>query len=194
MLSPEEAAELLRSRKLSSNLKRDGASNLQLSEKCIQSSAGPSSNNRTLLRWVKSCFLGIGRTEEENPSMTSLEESDESVKVVDLRSAQDFSDLHIHGAHQISLDGPTPGAAGGVDLFANAGAVHAVWTNLQMLFKTYPVAELFSQAKCHSTTIIILCYNGEVSRLATSILRGKGVEAFSIRGGVEELWKVIDVI
>ena len=35
--------------------------------------------------------------------------------------------------------------------------------------------------------VLILCYNGEISRLACSIMRHGGIEAFSVRGGFQTI-------
>lgn len=32
---------------------------------------------------------------------------------------------------------------------------------------------------------IVICYDGETSRLATAVMRARGMEAFSIRGGMQ---------
>lgn len=35
----------------------------------------------------------------------------------------------------------------------------------------------------YNNKILFVCYTGDVSRIAASILRAKGVETFSLRGG-----------
>ncbi|OHW90060.1 cysteine synthase K/M:Cysteine synthase B [Colletotrichum incanum] len=107
-------------------------------------------------------------------------------------SAQDFLYHHIEGAHQMSLDTLCPGAAEGVDLFGDADAVYKVWANLQILLEKPQAVDMLGNAKDYGTPVLVLCYNGEVSRLATSLLRAKGVEALSVRGGSHELWNVLD--
>jgi cysteine synthase A len=67
------------------------------------------------------------------------------------------------------------------DIYADPDAVFMHWTALKSKLE----AEKRMLGSDH--TILVLCYEGEVSRLATSMLRGLGYEAFSIRGGFQAL-------
>lgn len=40
----------------------------------------------------------------------------------------------------------------------------------------------------------MLCYDGDTARVAVSVLRARGVEASSIRGGVKTLWKELPTL
>ncbi|KAJ0159995.1 putative siderophore biosynthesis protein SbnA [Colletotrichum tanaceti] len=194
ILDPRRAADMLSTRRMSNARKEDEAYDTQLSEKSVpvqrRTSRVKSIRKAGFTGWIKTCFKGVESRQKRN----SLQEpkDDESLVVLDLRSAQEFSNRHVEGAHRVSLDALCPGAAAGIDLFGDADAVHRVWTNLQMLFKDGPVVGVLERAKSRGVPVLVLCYNGEVSRLATSMLRGKGVEAFSVGGGADELWKALD--
>ncbi|TQN75117.1 Cysteine synthase [Colletotrichum shisoi] len=193
ILDPRRAADMLNTRRMSDDGKKDEAYDTQLSEKSVpvksRTSGIKSGGKAGFTGWIKTCFKGV----EPHGQGNSLQEAkDESPVVLDLRSAQEFSARHIEGAHRVSLDALCPGAAVGVDLFGDADAVHRVWTNLQMLFKDGPVVGVLERANSRGVPVLVLCYNGEVSRLATSLLRGKGVEALSVGGGADELWKALD--
>lgn len=102
--------------------------------------------------------------------------------ILDVRSPEDFFDGHIRGAHCVSLQGFSSETAGG-DLFEDANAVHWAWTGLRELLGTTPASRIFEQAQKDGVDIIVLCYNGDVSSLATSILRSRGIAASSVLGG-----------
>ncbi|GKT54172.1 cysteine synthase K/M:Cysteine synthase B [Colletotrichum tofieldiae] len=191
ILDPQRAADMLNTRYPSSSGKEDEAYGTQISERSVQNrvAKSKSGNKGGFIGWVKTCFMGI-----EPPGEASSLEGfvQQSLVVLDLRSARDFLRRHIKGAHQMSLDTLCPGAAAGVDLFGDADAVYKVWTNLQILLGEPRTADVLGNVKRHGTPVLVLCYNGEVSRLATSLLRANGVEALSVRGGTDELWKVLD--
>lgn len=59
-----------------------------------------------------------------------------------------------------------------------------LWKRLEETFKV-PSAEL--QALLQGRRVLLLCYDGDSARVATSVLRAKGHEAESIRGGFRAL-------
>lgn len=99
--------------------------------------------------------------------------------MLDLRTAADFSTWHLPGSVNIplqSLDFHTPKP------FSDPQTLEAQWSELETLFSEEKV---ISQLKgCH---VLVICYNGDTARVATSVLRAKGVEADSLRGGYQAL-------
>ncbi|TID07190.1 Cysteine synthase [Colletotrichum higginsianum] len=110
-----------------------------------------------------------------------------SVLVLDLRSQADFEALHLPGSHSVPLEGLTSSLADG-DLFGDAKSVHMVWTQIQKRFDEPRVARRLLSARDNHHTVMLVCYNGDASKLASSTLRAKDYEAFSVEGGIEALW------
>ncbi|KAF4126490.1 Cysteine synthase [Geosmithia morbida] len=96
--------------------------------------------------------------------------------VIDLRQPQDFSALHLPGSTSVPFvhpDTPSP--------FTEPKALGALWTRLEETFQS-PTDEL--RSLMHSRrNLLLVCYDGDSARVATSVLRAKGFEACSIRGG-----------
>ncbi|KAI9150232.1 Cysteine synthase K/M:Cysteine synthase B [Paramyrothecium foliicola] len=110
--------------------------------------------------------------------------------IIDLRDAATFQKEHVAGAHAVTLEGLTPKTANG-DLFGDANAVHWAWSRLRELFDSKETAELLKAAQSSGREVIVVCYDGDASRLATSILRSRGIAASSIEGGWNGLKEIL---
>lgn len=95
--------------------------------------------------------------------------------ILDLRRAEDFEAEHILGARSSPLKNLTSKTG---DIFDDPQALHVYWTNLILKFSDE--AETIGWI---ASPLLVLCYDGEVSRLATSLLRAQGHEAYSVLGG-----------
>ena len=98
--------------------------------------------------------------------------------VIDLRQSVDFAQGSLPGAINIPMpsinsDSPSP--------FFDATQLENTWLTLEKLFAPDTISEL------RGRQALLICYNGDVSRVATSILRAKGIEASNIRGGIKAL-------
>lgn len=62
--------------------------------------------------------------------------------------------------------------------FSDPGVLEAQWVELEKIFKD---DVLVSDLGRHH--VLVVCYNGDSARVATSVLRAKGLEADSVRGG-----------
>lgn len=96
--------------------------------------------------------------------------------VLDLRTAEDFADHHLPGAISrplSSLDSSTPSP------FSDPAVMEAQWKELESVFDLTTVG-LLKHAGC----VWLVCYGGDTSRVATSVLRAKGVTASSLKGGM----------
>ena len=109
--------------------------------------------------------------------------------LLDLRQSGDFAAAHVRGSHSSPLTNLSSKTG---DIFADSDALHMHWTNLRRKFAVEDgedddddvVGRLGSKVKkASSSPLLVICYDGETSRLATSILRAKGHEAFSVLGG-----------
>ncbi|KAF2257922.1 tryptophan synthase beta subunit-like PLP-dependent enzyme [Lojkania enalia] len=98
--------------------------------------------------------------------------------VLDLRQVGDFRKEHIRFSISSPLKdlGPQTG-----DIYSDPEAVFLFWSALKSKI------EAEKERLGSSRTILVLCYEGETSRLATSMLRGRGYEAFSVHGGFRAL-------
>lgn len=115
-----------------------------------------------------------------NPSLTPL--------VLDLRSKVAFRNKHIPGSLSAPLEGLTPNLADG-DLFGDPETVFNVWNSIQTHFSAKEMLRVLKDADWSRRPVVVVCYDGEVSRLATSTLRDRGIEAFSVQGGFSVLQK-----
>lgn len=68
------------------------------------------------------------------------------------------------------------------DIYSDSNALHMHWRNLKSKFEAES-ARLGSK----TSPLLVLCYDGETSRLAVSILRAQGYSAFSVFGGYHAL-------
>lgn len=106
-----------------------------------------------------------------------------NVTVIDLRSSQDFNNGHLPGANNIPLatltaETPSP--------FEDVNVLQTQWKILRAMCD-----ENGELGHLSSTTIsgsnVLLCYNGETSRLATAVMRARGIRAYSGKGGVNAI-------
>ncbi|EEH23453.1 hypothetical protein PABG_05664 [Paracoccidioides brasiliensis Pb03] len=99
--------------------------------------------------------------------------------VIDLRKTVDYESGHLPGAMNVplkSLAAKTPSP------FAEPKVLEAQWLELESVFE-----QVKDSANLNEQRVLVLCYNGDTSRVATSVLRAKGVEADCIRGGYRAL-------
>lgn len=98
--------------------------------------------------------------------------------ILDFRRAADFHRAHLDGALNIPLHSSHSGLP---SPFVDSHVLDSQWRELHDLF-----AQSFLQSQFAGRGLLCLCYDGDTSRVATSVLRAKGFEAESIRGGYEK--------
>ncbi|VUC23400.1 unnamed protein product [Clonostachys rosea] len=92
--------------------------------------------------------------------------------VVDLRAASDFNSLHISG----SINRPLDSLESDTDSpFNQKSVLCAQAREIECIAKDLSTG--------NRVPILVVCYHGETSRLACSILRHRGMEAYSLKGG-----------
>lgn len=114
--------------------------------------------------------------------LQSILRSKQDTTIIDLRQPNDFDMFHLPGAINMPFvhDGtPSP--------FSDAKLLESLWKNLESAFKA-PEAEV--QSLLSGRRVLVTCYDGDSARVATSVLRAKGYEADSIRGGFQALSKM----
>lgn len=100
---------------------------------------------------------------------------DPDTLVIDLRRQADFREWHFPGAFNITLSSMN---ASSPSPFFHPNLLHEQWTELEGLF-----SQSFLQGQFTGRKVLCLCYHGDTARVATSVLRAKGFEAESVRGG-----------
>ena len=107
--------------------------------------------------------------------MADVKQRTLGTRFLDLRQREDFEAEHIPQSMSSPLKSLTPAIR---DLFGDPETLHMIWTRLQTKFIK---GEKGLSPK--RLPIVILCYDGDTSQMATSILRAKGYTAFSVCGG-----------
>ncbi|KAJ5108909.1 hypothetical protein N7456_005584 [Penicillium angulare] len=100
-------------------------------------------------------------------------------RVIDLRKQGDFRAWHLPESINLPLSsiGPhTPSP------FSDPAVLEAQWVELEQIFRD---GRLVSDLGSHH--VLVVCYDGDTARVATSVLRAKGLEADSVRGGFHAL-------
>lgn len=96
-------------------------------------------------------------------------------RVLDLRQKDDFHAWHLPGSVNLPLSSVGPHSP---SPFSDPGVLEAQWVELEKIFKD---DVLVSDLGRHH--VLVVCYDGDSARVATSVLRAKGLEADSVRGG-----------
>ncbi|KAI1111350.1 tryptophan synthase beta subunit-like PLP-dependent enzyme [Nemania sp. NC0429] len=97
------------------------------------------------------------------------------VSIIDLRQSQDFASYNLPG----SINLPAAQASSASPFFAPA-VMTALWTQLENAFAN-PGKNLMNLSQ--DKRVLVLCYDGDSARVATSVLRAKGYVADSVKGG-----------
>lgn len=100
-------------------------------------------------------------------------------RILDLRQHHDFAVAHIRRSLSSPLKDLTPSVT---DIFGNPDVLHMLWKRLKNKFDND--GEMLGSKKL---PLIILCYDGDASQVATSLLRAKGFTTFSVSGGFPAL-------
>jgi rhodanese-related sulfurtransferase len=106
----------------------------------------------------------------KNDSATS------STVLIDLRKPEDFVSSHIPGSYNLplqSLNGSSPNP------FFDADVLERQWREIDNMFSSNTISAYDLTGK----NVGVICYDGDTARVATSILRAKGITASSIKGG-----------
>ncbi|KAF3482151.1 cysteine synthase B [Arthroderma uncinatum] len=124
---------------------------------------------------------------ERKSMLDSLKlKSDQPRCVIDLRKEADFDQWHLPGSMNVPLHSIDKNAAGP---FSDASVLEAQWLELEGWFSHGAEnGSALTGLKEGGIQVLLLCYSGDTSRVATSVLRAKGVEAWCIRGGCQAIF------
>lgn len=106
--------------------------------------------------------------------------------VLDLRNEFDFKQEHIGGSHSLPLPNFTTTTGNG-DLFGDPEILQWASASLKTLFLSEQGRKFLDKAQERQRNILVLCYHGDISRLATAALRKREITAFSVKGGFQGL-------
>ncbi|KAI1475326.1 tryptophan synthase beta subunit-like PLP-dependent enzyme [Daldinia eschscholtzii] len=121
--------------------------------------------------------LPKGVTKGSNLSET-ISLKDDAV-IIDIRQPGDFGEFSLPGSVNLPFVEPLTASP-----FSDPVVLEALWLKLEEYFRA-PHNEVVSLLQ--GRRILVLCYDGDSSRVATSVLRAKGYEADSLRGGFQGL-------
>ena len=105
-----------------------------------------------------------------------------SVKLLDLRQDVDFAASHISASASCPLRSIGPDTSSPFD---DPELLQVQFKELEAL--TTGLCSAFRLQMQEPTKVLLLCYNGETARLASSLMRQKGIEAYSVRNGFSAL-------
>jgi rhodanese-related sulfurtransferase len=96
-------------------------------------------------------------------------------RVLDLRQPVDFQAWHLPESINLPLSSVRLHTG---SPFSDPAVLEAQWVELEQIFGD---ERLISDLGSHH--VLVVCYDGDTSRVATSVLRAKGLDADSVRGG-----------
>jgi rhodanese-related sulfurtransferase len=99
-----------------------------------------------------------------------------STVLIDLRKPEDFISSHIPGSYNLplqSLNRTTPNP------FFDADVLETQWREINSMLSPNTISAYDLTGK----NVGVICYHGDTARVATSVLRAKGIIASSIKGG-----------
>ncbi|ELR06325.1 hypothetical protein VC83_08575 [Pseudogymnoascus destructans] len=103
--------------------------------------------------------------------------------LIDLRDTTDFESGHLPDAANWPLKSL---ARGGKSPFFESQVLEKQWLELESLFvsKNGNSEGRLKALNSPGHSVMILCYDGDTARVATSVLRARDIEAWSVRGGM----------
>ena len=123
--------------------------------------------------WGSKTFSGI---------ITPLPSPGADTIIVDLRTKEDFEAWRLPLSTNLPLKTLTSDTN---NPFADASTLERQWLELDSLFQgDMDTLLLEDRQSIVGRQVLVVCYDGDTSRVATSILRAKNIEAFSMRGGI----------
>ncbi|KAK1453224.1 cysteine synthase K/M:Cysteine synthase B [Colletotrichum melonis] len=101
--------------------------------------------------------------------------------ILDLRQSEDYQMHHVAGSENIPIVESSDWKP-----FSDSKVLEQLWLKLETTFDSNKdVGKELEEYR--QKPILVLCYDGDSARVATSVLRAKGFEADSVRGGFRAL-------
>ena len=134
---------------------------------------------------IKNLGLSKGPAAVANGSLDSYPSY--SVRFVDLRSRIDHESCHVTGAYSSPLPNLAAVTKSPFD-FGDTGALLDQCKELNVMLAHPGFSQwLFTT----QSPLVVICYNGDTSRIMTAILRARGVEAYSFMDGMPGIIKYL---
>lgn len=114
----------------------------------------------------------------EIPGLSAVLRARDNTAVLDLRQPGDFETGRLPGAINLPLTHPCAKSP-----FFDPSALRSLWTQLEQEFETPSIALRGVQDR----KVLVVCYDGDSARVASSVMRAKGYEANSLRSGLDGL-------
>lgn len=109
-------------------------------------------------------------------------------QIWDLRTVVDFDNWHLPGAVSkplMNLTAETPSP------FFDTSVMELLWQEMENMANDYVE---FKGPEHRNDDILLVCYNGDTSRMATSVLRARGIKAINLMNGMNNLAKEIKTL
>lgn len=119
--------------------------------------------------WELDAATAISLYSEDNHAATGT-------VLIDLRKPKDFIANSIPGSYNLplrSLTSSTPSP------FIDAKVMERQWKELDSMLSHNTISAYDLADK----NVVVICYDGDVARVATSVLQHKGIAASSVKGG-----------
>ncbi|KAL5115630.1 hypothetical protein ACEQ8H_006517 [Pleosporales sp. CAS-2024a] len=100
--------------------------------------------------------------------------------LLDLRKPDDFISNNIPGSYNLPLQSLTSHSSSPA---FDATTLEHQWKELNNMFSSNTICAYDLTSK----NVGVICYNGDTARVATSVLRARGIAASSIKGGFQAL-------
>lgn len=157
----------------------DGAFNPIHNEVCARSACG----GLILTIWQHLAAVDLYRYDEawELEPARALSQFMESTSrssavLLDLRKPDHFIASHVPGAYNLPLQSSNDSS---LSPFDDASVLQSQWKELETTF----TADRISAHDLADKHVYVICYNGDTARVATSVLRARGITASSVKGG-----------
>ena len=120
--------------------------------------------------------------ETQSDIATPLSSPGESFVLLDLRRGEDFQTWKFPLSINLPLEALNSDTR---SPFEDSTMLEKQWLELESLFKNeLPGNPPMNEKSLVGNQVLVICYDGDTSRVATSILRAKNIEAFSMRSGI----------
>ncbi|KAH7870581.1 cysteine synthase-like protein B [Lentinula edodes] len=121
------------------------------------------------------------------PMSSTEPRTGEDVLILDIRNEVDFNRRHFPAAICLDIgnnaESPNP--------FLDTPTMVKQWRSLDQ--RLSPDNGIFGE-ELDGKTVVVFCYDGNTSRIATSILQYRGVEAYSCAGGIGVCWELLNLV
>lgn len=102
--------------------------------------------------------------------------------LLDFRKSEDFGAWRLRNSINLPLETLSSDTC---SPFEDSSTLEKQWLELDSLFRDDSARNPLKNDKLTANQqVLVVCYDGDTSRMATSVLRAKNVEAFSVRDGV----------